>query len=105
DRVPDETERLLNRTVWDTLAAAGVVRRPVVAGMDQAATPRGPRAMRPDRASGGSTPPGSRDTIWAARARGRRGSPRNTRHTARAPPAPAHRHPPVGPPGAHPKPP
>jgi len=101
DRVPDETQRLLNRTVWDTLAAAGVVRRPVVAGMDQAATRRGPRSMRPDRSSGVSTPPGSRDTIWAARARWRRGSPRNTWHTARARPAHADRHPPVDPAGAH----
>ena len=37
DRTPDRTQRLLNRAVWDTWAAMGVVRRFAVAGLDQAA--------------------------------------------------------------------
>ena len=37
DRTPDRTQRLLNRAVWDTFAAMGVVRRFAVAGLDQAA--------------------------------------------------------------------
>jgi len=37
DRAPDKTQRLLNRAVWDTCAAMGVVRRFAVAGLDQAA--------------------------------------------------------------------
>src|ERR1700729_4105463 len=40
DRTPDRTQRLLNRAVWDTFAAMGVVRRFAVAGLDEAA--RGP---------------------------------------------------------------
>ena len=36
DRAPDKTQRLLNRAVWDAAAAAGVVRRFAVAGLDQA---------------------------------------------------------------------
>jgi len=31
DRTPDKTQRLLNRAVWDTAAAMGVVRRFAVA--------------------------------------------------------------------------
>jgi SRSO17 transposase len=41
DRAPDKTQRLLNRSVWDTAAAMGVVRRFAVAGLDQAARRRG----------------------------------------------------------------
>jgi len=37
DRAPDRTQRLLNRAVWDTSAAMGVVRRFAVAGLDEAA--------------------------------------------------------------------
>jgi len=37
DRTPDRTQRLLNRAVWDTWAAMGVVRRFAVAGLDEAA--------------------------------------------------------------------
>ncbi len=37
DRTPDRTQRLLNRAVWDTFAAMGVVRRFAVAGLDEAA--------------------------------------------------------------------
>jgi SRSO17 transposase len=36
DRAPDRTQRLLNRTVWDTFAAMGVVRRFAVAGLEEA---------------------------------------------------------------------
>jgi len=41
DRAPDKTQRLLNRAVWDTAAAMGVVRRFAVAGLDQAGGRRG----------------------------------------------------------------
>ena len=41
DRAPDKTQRLLNRAVWDTFAAMGVVRRFAGAGLDQAARRRG----------------------------------------------------------------
>jgi SRSO17 transposase len=37
DRSPQRTQRLLNRSVWDTFAAMGVVRRFAVAGLDEAA--------------------------------------------------------------------
>lgn len=37
DQTPGRTQRLLNRASWDTEAAAGVVRRFAVAGLDQAA--------------------------------------------------------------------
>ena len=37
DRAPDKTQRLLSRAVWDASAAAGVVRRFAVAGLQQAA--------------------------------------------------------------------
>ena len=36
DRAPDRTQRLLNRAVWDTFAAMGVVRRFAVAGLEEA---------------------------------------------------------------------
>jgi len=36
DQAPDRTQRLLNRAVWDTSAAAGVVRRFAVTGLDEA---------------------------------------------------------------------
>jgi DDE superfamily endonuclease len=36
DRAPDRTQRLLNRAVWDTSAAMGVVCRFAVAGLDDA---------------------------------------------------------------------
>jgi SRSO17 transposase len=36
DRAPDRTQRLLNRAVWDTPAAMGVVRRFAVAGLEEA---------------------------------------------------------------------
>jgi SRSO17 transposase len=46
DRTPDRTQRLLNRAVWDTFAAMGVVRRFAVAGLDEAARKTGrPRAL------------------------------------------------------------
>ena len=41
DRTPDRTQRLLNRAVWDTWAAMGVVRRFAVAGLDEAACKTG----------------------------------------------------------------
>ena len=40
DRTPVRTQRLLNRAVWDTFAAMGVVRRFAVAGLDEAAQRR-----------------------------------------------------------------
>jgi len=43
DRTPDRTQRLLNRAVWDTWAAMGVVRRFAVAGLDEAARKTGQR--------------------------------------------------------------
>jgi SRSO17 transposase len=43
DRTPDRTQRLLNRAVWDTFAAMGVVRRFAVAGLDEAARKTGRR--------------------------------------------------------------
>jgi hypothetical protein len=43
DRTPDRTQRLLNRAVWDTFAAMGVVRRFAVAGLDEAAARTGHR--------------------------------------------------------------
>src|SRR5260370_15859460 len=43
DRTPDRTQRLLNRAVWDTCAAMGVVRRFAVAGLDEAARKTGRR--------------------------------------------------------------
>ena len=43
DRTPDRTQRLLNRAVWDTFAAMGVVRRFAVAGLDEAARTAGRR--------------------------------------------------------------
>jgi SRSO17 transposase len=44
DRAPDKTQRLLNRAVWDTVAAMAVVRRFAVAGLDQAARRTGRRS-------------------------------------------------------------
>jgi DDE superfamily endonuclease len=35
DETPDKTQRLLNRAVWDTAAATGVIRRFAVAGLQQ----------------------------------------------------------------------
>ncbi len=49
DRSPDRTQRLLNRAVWDTVAAMGVVRRFAVAGLDEAARRSGRRAGPADR--------------------------------------------------------
>jgi len=43
DRSPQRTQRLLNRAVWDTFAAMGVVRRFAVAGLDEAARRGGRR--------------------------------------------------------------
>jgi hypothetical protein len=43
DHTPDRTQRLLNRAVWDTFAAMGVVRRFAVAGLDEAAGKTGRR--------------------------------------------------------------
>ena len=43
DRAPLRTQRLLNRAVWDTGAAMGVVRRFAVAGLDEAARRQGGR--------------------------------------------------------------
>jgi SRSO17 transposase len=43
DKGPDKTQRLLNRASWDTFAAMGVVRRFVVAGLDEAACRAGRR--------------------------------------------------------------
>jgi SRSO17 transposase len=45
DRAPDKTQRLLNRAVWDTFAAMGVVRRFAVAGLDEAARRSGCRGL------------------------------------------------------------
>ena len=41
DRAPDKTQRLLNRAVWDSAAAARAVRGFAVAGLDQACGRRG----------------------------------------------------------------
>jgi hypothetical protein len=85
DRAPDRTQRLLNRAVWDTFAAMGVVRRFAVAGLDEAARRGGrkgglvigaldetgqERRARPRPACSAST--------WAARARSPTGSTRCT---------------------------
>jgi hypothetical protein len=43
DRTPQRTQRLLNRAVWDTFAAMGVVRRFAVTGLDDAARRHGRR--------------------------------------------------------------
>jgi len=43
DRTPDRMQRLLNRAVWDTFAAMGVVRGFAVAGLDRAARTAGRR--------------------------------------------------------------
>jgi SRSO17 transposase len=43
DRGPQRTQRLLNRAVWDAVAAMGVVRRFAVAGLDEAACRSGRR--------------------------------------------------------------
>ena len=43
DRSPERTQRLLNRAVWDSFAAMGVVRRFAVAGLDEAARRSGRR--------------------------------------------------------------
>jgi hypothetical protein len=43
DRTPDRTQRLLNRAVWDSAAAIGVVRRFAVEGLDEAARKAGRR--------------------------------------------------------------
>jgi SRSO17 transposase len=45
DRTPDRMQRLLNRAVWDTFAAMGVVRLFAVAGLDQAARTAGRRGL------------------------------------------------------------
>jgi SRSO17 transposase len=45
DRTPDRMQRLLNRAVWDTFAAMGVVRRFAVAGLDEAARRAGRRGL------------------------------------------------------------
>jgi len=45
DRRPDRTQRLLNRTAWDTFAAMGIVRRFAVVGLDQAAARAGRRRL------------------------------------------------------------
>jgi SRSO17 transposase len=45
DRTPDRMQRLLNRAVWDTFAAMGVVRRFAVAGLDEAARRGGRRGL------------------------------------------------------------
>jgi hypothetical protein len=43
DETPDKTQRLLNRAVWDTAAATGVIRRFAVAGLAGAARRSGRR--------------------------------------------------------------
>ncbi len=45
DRTPDRTQRLLNRAVWDTLAAMSQVRRFVAAGLDSAANRKRRRGL------------------------------------------------------------
>ena len=45
DRTPDKTQRLLNRSVWDTFAAMAVVRTFAVAGLDEAAGRAGRRGL------------------------------------------------------------
>jgi hypothetical protein len=59
DHSPDRTQRLLNRAVWDTVAAMGVVRRFAVAGLDEAARRSG---RRRGCGSGRSMRPGSRNS-------------------------------------------
>ena len=55
DRTLDRTQRLLNRAVWDTFAAMGVVRRFAAAGLDEAVRRTGrPRGLTVGR----STKPG-----------------------------------------------
>ena len=46
DRRPDKTQRLLNRAVWDTAAAMGVVRRFAVNGLEEAARRSRRRGLR-----------------------------------------------------------
>jgi hypothetical protein len=71
DRRPEGTQRLLNRAVWDTFAAMGVLRRFVVVGVDEAARRRGRRGalrsgrwMRPGNSSRAPRPLVSCSTIW-----------------------------------------
>jgi SRSO17 transposase len=45
DRTPERMQRLLNRAVWDTFTAMGVVRRFAVAGLDAAACAAGRRGL------------------------------------------------------------
>jgi SRSO17 transposase len=45
DRTPDRTQRLLNRAVWDAVAAMGQVRRFVVVGLDAAANRKRRRGL------------------------------------------------------------
>jgi SRSO17 transposase len=45
DHTPDRMQRLLNRAVWDTFAAMGVVRAFAVAGLDEAARRGGRRGL------------------------------------------------------------
>jgi SRSO17 transposase len=45
DRTPDRMQRLLDRAVWDTFAAMGVVRRFAVTGLDEAARRAGRRGL------------------------------------------------------------
>src|ERR1700745_696466 len=45
DRAPDKTQRLLNRSCWDSVAAMAVVRRFAVAGLDEAARRAGRRGL------------------------------------------------------------
>jgi hypothetical protein len=76
DRTPDRTQRLLNRAVWDSFAAMGVVRRFPVAGLDEAARKTG---RRRDLAVGaidetgqvkvGTCTAGVKGSTWAAWAR------------------------------------
>ena len=81
DRTPDRTQRLLNRAVWDTFAAMGVVRRFAVAGLDEAARKAGRRRGlavgaidETGQVKAGARPPASSGSTWAAWARWPTGS-------------------------------
>jgi hypothetical protein len=92
DRSPDKTQRLLNRAVWDTAAAMGVVRGFAVAGLEEAARRSRRRGLRigpldePGREKQSQATAASSGTTWDARPRWRTGSPRcSCRMCARGP--------------------
>ena len=76
DQAPLRTQRLLNRAMWDTVAAMGAVRRFAVAGLDEAArrggSCRGLRVGAIDetgQVKQGTATPASSASIWGVWAR------------------------------------